>query len=392
MDNKWIRLTVVIMFVAALVGCNMPVSVSVETGQDKEVTPDLTMTALFAPSTVEVPADSQPELIVNTVEAAAAAPEEPAAPTIQVVEENQEPTKEQHTATVAQADPGTSGGGGSQDNSGSGTSPDVNVLPAMTDTAQPTGTTIPEIVVQAAADTATPTSTATSTPTTTSTVTPTHTPPGCDRAIGRYEADYMSSGPTLDGYLNDWNTTTYSIPYVVYGVYKWAGNFDLYGTFQLGWNGNYLYIAARVEDDRYVQLSNSWEIYKGDSLDILFDADLCGDFMDKELSADDYQIGISPGYIDKFGIKDAYRWFPRPPASLGSIVTYSSRDNYYTYYETQIPWSVFGITNPGSGDKYGMALSVSDNDDAEVNMQESMISMAAHRAFNPMTWPMLYLK
>jgi len=393
MKIKLIKRFTIFLLMVLLMGCNLPVDVSVEKNGAETATPDLTMTVLFAPATVEIPMEeTEPAVITTTPDLTTTSLASLPSPAAELPSDTPLPTTEVPT-TEASATSQPASAGGSASSGGSGSGGDFAAPPTATNTPTNTVTaTSPVVVVQAGAATSTSTNTPTYTATATKTVTATATPPGCDRAIGKYEASYMPSGPTMDGNLSDWNTTLYSIPYVVYGIYKWSGNFDLYGTFQVGWNGNYLYLAVKAEDERYVQLANSWEIYKGDSLEIFLDANLCGDFSDKEMSSDDYQIGISPGYIDLNGIKDAYKWFPRPPESLYNVVTYASRDDYFTYYETQIPWSVFGISNPGAGNILGFVLSISDNDDPEQNVQESMVSTAAHRAFNPMTWPMLILK
>ncbi len=53
---------------------------------------------------------------------------------------------------------------------------------------------------------------------------------------------------------------------------------------------------------------------------------------------------------------------------------------------------IFGVT-PGSGQFYGFAVSVSDNDNSSQNLQESMVSSVSTRRFlNPTTWGGLALQ
>jgi hypothetical protein len=60
--------------------------------------------------------------------------------------------------------------------------------------------------------------------------------------------------------------------------------------------------------------------------------------------------------------------------------------------EAAIPWSVLGIT-PANGMHLGFAVSVSDNDKADENLQQSMISSTPNRVLtDPTTWGDLTLE
>jgi hypothetical protein len=57
-----------------------------------------------------------------------------------------------------------------------------------------------------------------------------------------------------------------------------------------------------------------------------------------------------------------------------------------------IPWTVFGVTAE-AGDRFGFALSVSDNDLTGAPVQQSMVSNVSSRTLtNPTTWGTLILK
>jgi hypothetical protein len=177
----------------------------------------------------------------------------------------------------------------------------------------------------------------------------------------------------------------------VYGADKIKGEADLSATFMVGWDNSYLYIAAQVVDDHYVQGAKGENLYKGDSLEILFDADLNADYYVNSLSRDDHQVGISPGSSPGSNM-EAYLWYPRAKESKLNSVSIAAKpasDGYIV--EVAIPWSVFGIT-PGTGQVYGFAFSVSDNDQAGAAIQESMVSNTATRGLTrPMTWGVLTL-
>lgn len=204
-------------------------------------------------------------------------------------------------------------------------------------------------------------------------------------------ASFLSSAPVIDGNLGEWTSTKYNAKDAVYGADKIKGEADLSATFMVGWDNSYLYIAAQVVDDHYVQGAKGENLYKGDSLEILFDADLNADYYVNSLSRDDHQVGISPGSSPGSNM-EAYLWYPRAKESKLNSVSIAAKpasDGYIV--EVAIPWSVFGIT-PGTGQVYGFAFSVSDNDQAGAAIQESMVSNTATRGLTrPMTWGVLTL-
>lgn len=168
---------------------------------------------------------------------------------------------------------------------------------------------------------------------------------------------------------------------------------DLNSSFKAAYDAKYLYIAAKVIDDIYVQNGTGFKIYLGDSLEILLDKNLAGDYYDKGLSSDDYQLGISPGKGSITGTKEAFLWYPSNlrGARTGVVIASQSFSDGYRV-EAAIPWSIYGIS-PASGKHFGFAFSVSDNDNPTQNLQESMVSSVSGRRFlNPTTWGDLVLQ
>lgn len=228
----------------------------------------------------------------------------------------------------------------------------------------------------------------TSVPLVTSTPKPTEDP----RPAGKANADYLSTAPKLDGVWDEWKTTAYPARFVVYGKDKHENKEDLEGSYRIGWDSTYLYLAVKVIDDKYVQNATGADIFKGDSIELLLDTDLMGDLSSTSLSSDDYQLVISPGKGSTAGDKEAYLYYPSGNAGGRPQVKISSAGGDGTYrVEAAIPWSVFGIT-PASGQRYGFAISVSDNDNTSANEQQSMVSNVAGRALtDPTTWAVLTL-
>lgn len=200
-------------------------------------------------------------------------------------------------------------------------------------------------------------------------------------------ATYLSAPALIDANLDQWTLTEYPINHVVYGSEKWAGATDLSGSVMAGWDQNNLYLGVRVMDDHYVQNMTGENIFLGDSLELLLDNNLADDFYTQYLSADDYQLGISPGKGSPGNAPSAYLWYPKNISGSKSQVLIASKatsDGYIV--EAAIPWSVLGVT-PANGQHYGFVFSISDNDNASHDVQQKMVSTNGTRVLtDPTTW------
>ncbi len=272
------------------------------------------------------------------------------------------------------------------------TAPQENAPTALPPTGAPgeTATSVPATDV--------PVNTATSAPTqlpTNTAISATSTPEVRQRAGTLMKAAYLVDAPVMDGTYAEWvdKTNKYAIPYVVWQKANWKDAADLEGVFATAWDEDYLYVSVKVTDDVFVQNKSGEMIYLGDSVEILIDANLDGDFYTTSLSPDDYQLGISPGNPDKGIEKEAYLWYPVDKKGSKAKVLVSSQFETSPIYrvEVGIPWTMLGIT-PAKGLHIGFAVSVSDNDKPGENLQQTMISTTATRDFlDPTTWGELVL-
>jgi hypothetical protein len=187
--------------------------------------------------------------------------------------------------------------------------------------------------------------------------------------------------------MDDWDLPRYDVDYVVFGENRWDDEDDLSALVMFAWDEDFLYVATRVRDEEYVQNARTRELFMGDSLEILIDTNLQGDYFTRSLSPDDFQLGISPGSPGPGDDPEAYLWFPasiegrRTEVEAGAE---SVADGYYV--EAAIPWEVFEL-DPDEGDHYGFAFSVSDNDRESEDVQQSMVSNVATRSLtDPTTW------
>ena len=101
---------------------------------------------------------------------------------------------------------------------------------------------------------------------------------------------------------------------------------------------------------------------------------------------------MSPGNPNPGVDTEAYLWYPRNEAGSQNKVKIGAMSTEEGYrIEVKIPWDLFGIT-PDIGQHYGFAFSVSDNDRASEDIQQSMISSMATRVLtDPTTWGDLVL-
>lgn len=206
------------------------------------------------------------------------------------------------------------------------------------------------------------------------------------------QAAFLSTVPSMDGNWSDWKTTQYPIKNVVFKPKNWAGSDDLEGAYRIGWDNQNLYLAVKVTDDSYVQNSTGHDLYLGDSIELLLDTNLNGDLTSNGLSDDDYQVGISAGSPSVGENPEAYLWYPSGKAAKLTQVKIGAVSGNGVYrVEASIPWSVFGVT-PASGQQFGFAVSVTDNDNPKENIQKTMISSAPNRnLIDPTSWGIVTL-
>jgi hypothetical protein len=220
---------------------------------------------------------------------------------------------------------------------------------------------------------------------------PSFTPTPFARSNGSVIIAQRRNAPTIDGTVSDWTDLANVAEVAVFRPENWTGTGDLNVRYALAWDDSNLYVAATVTDDAFVQTQRGETIFRGDSLELLFDADLSGDFRNTSLNSDDFQIGLSPGNFAEVK-SEAWLWFPRAIAGPPVNVLIAAQQTSLGYtLEAQIPWAVFGL-RPEGGQRFGFALSASDNDAGGSAEQQSMVSSVTNRRLSdPTTWGTLEL-
>jgi len=227
----------------------------------------------------------------------------------------------------------------------------------------------------------------------TATTAPTSAPAA--RSNAQLYANYLSTAPVQDGTYAEWvdKTNKYTMPYFAWGKANWVNHSDLEGAFAVAWDNTNLYIGFKITDDIYNQPYAGGDIYNGDTVEVLLDTDLLGDFYTTKLTSDDYQLGLSAGSKDGSMSSGAYLWYPSNVAGKRPQVTVTKIFESDTVYriEAAIPWSMYGIT-PYAGMRVGFAVNVDDNDNVTNYKNITMLSSASGLLVqNPTTWGELVL-
>ena len=225
---------------------------------------------------------------------------------------------------------------------------------------------------------------------------PAEASPAVSQAPARPNGDVVhaaaaATSPQIDGDLSDWPALPYQGTLPTYKPEAWGGTQDNSFNFGLQWDANYLYVAAAVVDDVHVQTQHNEMIYKGDSLELLFDADLQGDFDVAHLDADDYQLGLSPGALNGDS-PEAWLWFPASQSGAANNVKLAAKPDGQGYrLEAAIPWALFNVS-PAGGSRFGFVISSSDDDSPDTAQQKSMVSnVGTRKLLDPTSWGTLAL-
>ncbi len=249
---------------------------------------------------------------------------------------------------------------------------------------------------------------------------------------GEFMAPFISetigtNSIVMDGDWTDWQVASRSsgvTPTVVgsvvydqackmfnpYGIPSTDATIDLSAQIMFAYNMDYLYVLYLVQDESYAPYrGEDNRLFLGDAPQLILDTDLYGDFTETVNSKDDVQFDFLPGFADASGDDVGAFYFLYSPRTvywnLGDertlglqasrradeviLATWWMADGYGM--EAAIPWTTLNYSGVPGG-SFGVAASVSDNDDPTVDAQQCMISSSPVRNYtNPTTWGMLFL-
>jgi hypothetical protein len=164
---------------------------------------------------------------------------------------------------------------------------------------------------------------------------------------------------------------------IAFGADKWKGDDDLSGSVLLGWDPQFLYVAARVRDQVISQTFAGEGCWQGDHVMLVLDVPRQEGVRDKGKV---FQIGISPGNLKPNGIvAEVYQWAPTRGSVVGARVgARKTADGYQI--EAAIPWKSLGIEKIDKGFRIGYDISLSDSDQVGDSIQDKLTSL------NPANW------
>ena len=229
------------------------------------------------------------------------------------------------------------------------------------------------------------------TPTQPATLAPTPTPPNERSGIGEsFSVRRCPATVTVDADPDEWsdaNIARLTLDDVVFGENNHSGASDLSAEVGLCYTNAALYLAVSVTDDVHVQTQQGSTMWQGDEVEVVFDGQLYDDFYTAVANSDDVQIGLSPGDFADNPV-DAVLYRPSidddTPITVAARRAVGSGGDYFL--EAEIPWAVMRAA-PSSGNRFGLCIAVSDNDQPGEAVQETMLSHCDRlETPKPTTW------
>lgn len=166
--------------------------------------------------------------------------------------------------------------------------------------------------------------------------------------------------PVIDGNIDDFYTSEGVIlttkDYIRITTES-NGDNDISGRFYFMWDNDNLYIGAIIRDDINFNKEQPMDLWRGDSIQIAFDADYdrtVGSYDDDG----DYEMG--------FGVVNnsisTYRWVSPISAKMLNVVTAFKRSGAELTYEISIPFDNLTPFYGQIGERGGISFLVNDND------------------------------
>ncbi|MBM3705866.1 MAG: hypothetical protein FJW66_05005 [Actinobacteria bacterium] len=171
------------------------------------------------------------------------------------------------------------------------------------------------------------------------------------------------SPPVIDGVIDEWSIyDKASISNPTIKKENFTSISDCSGLIYTCWDDTAFYFAIQVTDDVYNQSFTGNQINNGDSISLVFDTDLSGDYNIPFYNSDDEHIDFSAGSFS--GIPpEAFIYFPsRTPKGI-EMKSAQSKNGYAL--EVKLPWENFASYGPNDMAVLGFTASIFDTDNLE---------------------------
>jgi len=186
--------------------------------------------------------------------------------------------------------------------------------------------------------------------------------------------------PVIDGSIQEWEKfDRFSEFMPTIRPENYASRDDIDGTFYSCWDDDNFYFAVQVVDDVFSQKYTGNQLYKGDSITIVFDTELEEDMPISFYTGDDYRIDFSPGNFSGT-FAESFMYWPSNAPPRGVNITSTRLANGGYMIEASIPWYNFPNYNPYDEDVLGFTVSILDTDYLEST--ELVISSSKKFEFN----------
>jgi hypothetical protein len=206
-----------------------------------------------------------------------------------------------------------------------------------------------------------------------------------------FEAEiHAVSNIKIDGSLSDWpkdpTFTLNSKDHLVYSLApdSWAGPKDLSAQAWAGWTPDGLYFAFNVTDDKHVQTSTGPALWHGDYVELQVDTQLEKDYDETGMNDDDYQIGVSPGDLDKLPPETTVWFGPTTDAALKAVKQAATKTPTGYILEVFIPKELLQGITLSEGATLGLNINPSDTDSGQEG-QKAMLSTSPIRTLTDPT-------
>ena len=168
----------------------------------------------------------------------------------------------------------------------------------------------------------------------------------------------------IDGKLEDWDGIKPIIlndrtpDAIQYRNSEYKGADDCSAEMRFAWDEKFLYIAAKVKDDKHFQPVRDSQVWSGDCIQFaVIDGGPLPVSRSQEVSAlNEFAISADKdgGYV--------YSWCTRENGLQSRSPIAVSGGDGEIVYEVAIPWQDINVARPASGKRLGLSFVVADND------------------------------